>query len=543
MTFLFQNMQSRDDAVTRLRKLYIQALAIFALIAAASGVVILLINRPENSEAAMFTVISSLFVYSGVLILAQRGHIFLSSLMMIAVFAGATILIPIPWKLFSGMLAIISAATLTTNIIGALTGLTVIGVLVIEVITITTQGIVPIPSSYNTHISIVGILSIFIVGVATRFFIRQTERASENARGSARLLQDVAETGEELGKMLNLKEILPRAVEIIRERFAFYHVQIFLLDEAGENARLAASTGALGQKLFERQHSLPVGSKSVIGQVTSTAKPVVARDTDPIYYRNELLPNTRSELALPIFDAGKVIGALDVQSRREEAFTPEDVQALQVLANLLGTSIRNARLFEAQERSARETKRLFLETEASLRENQRLNQMLTKQGWLDYLGEQRQVMGVTVVEDNLSTDDTWSDALAHAAQTRQPVSYHNGEKIVAVPVMLGNEVIGAIEIEPSDDTPQAELVEMVRSIAQRLALSLDKARLFEESQQATAREQRINDIVARYQSMSNVEELLKVTLAELGKSLGATHGAIRLGVVKPDSPNGDTAHD
>ncbi|MBZ0285691.1 MAG: GAF domain-containing protein [Anaerolineae bacterium] len=541
MTFLLRNMRSRDDTLTQLRKRYIQALAIFAIIAATGGLIVLLINRPENITPPLFTVIFSLIAYIGVLVLARRGHILLSSVAMIAVFALATVLVPLPWKVFPGMLAIISAATLGNNIIGLLSGIIVLGVMVLDIISLSSQPVEV--TSNNVHVNIMGILSIFIVGTATRFFIRQTEVASEGARESAKLLQDVAETGEALAKMLNLKEVLPQSVELIRERFAFYHVQVFLIDETGQSARLAASTGALGQKLFERQHSLPVGSKSVIGQVTSTAKPVVARDTDPIYYRNELLPNTRSELALPIFDGDTVIGALDVQSRREDAFDVENVQALQVLANLLGTSIRNARLFETQERSARETKRLFLETEASLRENQRLNQMLTRQGWSDYMGEQRQTQGVTVAEDMVVSDGEWSDALTQAAQTKQPVSHSNGNRLIAVPVMLGNEVIGAIEVEPSDDTPQAELVEMVRSIAQRLALSLDKARLFEESQQATAREQRINEIVATYQSMSNVEELLKVTVAELGKTLGATRGAIRLGVVEPGNLNGDKPHD
>ena len=115
----------------------------------------------------------------------------------------------------------------------------------------------------------------------------------------------------------------------------------------------------------------------------------------------------------------------------------------------------------------------------------------------------------------------------------------DGQRVIAVPMMLGNEVIGAIEIEAADTAQEADITEMVNAVAQRLALSLDKARLFEESQEATAREQRINEIVTRYQAVNNVDELLRITLQELSQSLGATHSSIRLGAAPVASLNGE----
>jgi GAF domain-containing protein len=221
---------------------------------------------------------------------------------------------------------------------------------------------------------------------------------------------------------------------------------------------------------------------------------------------------------------------LDVQSREAGAFNREIEQALQVLTNLLATSIRNARLFDAQDRSTREAKRLFVETEANLREIQRLNQQLTHEGWSDYMREKREMRGVSVNDAGLTEEAVWSTGLERAVETRQPVrEIHDGSPIIAVPVMLGGEVIGAIEVE-SHAGADAEYVEMVKAVAQRLALSLDKARLFEESQAATAREQRINEIVAQFQTVASVDDLLKITLSELSRTFGAQRGAIRLGV-------------
>ena len=92
------------------------------------------------------------------------------------------------------------------------------------------------------------------------------------------------------------------------------------------------------------------------------------------------------------------------------------------MANLLGTSIRNARFFEQQERNARESRRLFLESETNLREIQRLNQQLTNQGWENYLRNRRQINGVTLDQEHIVADDHWSDKLVKASQTRQAVT-------------------------------------------------------------------------------------------------------------------------
>lgn len=523
------------DRLAQMRMRYITILASFSIVVALFGTLLVIFVTPQGPQSpTIWLVMFYLFVSLSVIWLARRGQVPIASLILIAMFIMAALLTNSLWVLLASTMAVISAATLGNFLVFFATNFIVLGSMGVRLALDVSAGTFVVGE--NPYLII--LLALLIISIAMRYFVQQTERASTDARASAQLLQTVSEIGDTLARLLNVREVLPRAVELIRDRLGFYHAQIFLIDESGTIARLAASTGSTGQRLFERQHSLPVGSKSVIGQVTASGQIVLARDTDPIYYRNELLPNTRAEVALPLFDGDKIIGALDVQSRRLDAFNAENVQALQVLANLLGTFIRNARLFEAQERNARDMKRLYLDTEASLRENQRLNQLLTRQGWQDYIGR-RQIVGFTLDEQETRlNEDEWSSAALRAAQTRQPIIDQTESPLVAVPVMLGNEVIGAIEIEPSEESPEADVLEMARAVAQRLALTLDKARLFEESQEAAAVEQRINDIVARYQAVGSVDDLLKITLAELGKSLGAQRGAIRLGVVEALNVNG-----
>jgi GAF domain-containing protein len=534
-----QALPLETTARRSLNQRYILILAGLACLIAGTSAIVVLI---EGFDVPALTRDLLVLGVNVVALLLLRFRLVRPAATLLVVFYGLYLLYNPHEYVLIATLALIAGAMLGNRWVFAFMNVIVFGRMVANLIEAIPQanGVIT-PEIFN---QLMFIASLGVVSFATRFSIRQTDSAAEAAKSSASLLQAVAESGEILAKMLNLKTLLPRAVELIQERFAFYHVQIFLIDESGEYAALAASTGATGQKLMERRHKLAVGSQSVIGRVTDSGQPVVARDTDPIYYRNELLPNTRSELALPITDGDRIIGALDVQSRRSDAFDTEAVQALQVMANLLGTSIRNARLFDQQARNANETKRLFLEAETNLREIQRLNQQITRQGWEEYLHNKRQVSGVTLQEEDIVAEDTWSEALLKASQSRQAITDHSsGYPVIAVPVMLGTEVIGAIEIEPSNPGHEADMIETVKAVAQRLAISLDKARLFEESQEATAQEQRINEIVGRYQSVTNVDDLLQITLSELSASLGATRGSIRLGIVPAASLNGESQHD
>jgi len=144
----------------------------------------------------------------------------------------------------------------------------------------------------------------------------------------------------------SLDDLLFKAVNMIRDQFGYYYVSIFLLDERHENAELAEATGEVGKALIARRHRLKVGGQSMIGWVTQNNQPRVASEVsqDPVHFRNEFLPDTRAELAVPLQVGGLVLGALDVQSDQPETFTPQDVEVLQTLADQLSAAIQNARL-------------------------------------------------------------------------------------------------------------------------------------------------------------------------------------------------------
>jgi signal transduction histidine kinase/DNA-binding response OmpR family regulator len=163
--------------------------------------------------------------------------------------------------------------------------------------------------------------------------------------------------------ILQQDKLLSSVVALIRDHFAYYHAQVYLLDPAERWAILEASTGETGQKLLSRGHALEVGGDSLVGKATFTAQPKYAdnRNDGQLSRENRELAETRSQLAIPLRIGGRVIGALDVHSKEASAFGPDDIAVLSTLADQLAVAIENARLYQEQ-----------LETAKKLREVDRL---------------------------------------------------------------------------------------------------------------------------------------------------------------------------
>jgi GAF domain-containing protein len=164
--------------------------------------------------------------------------------------------------------------------------------------------------------------------------LKRTEALAQQREGQVRTAAEIA---RDTTGTLDVDMLLEKSINLVRERFGFYHASIFLLDEQSEYAVLRESTGEAGRKLKEAGHRLAVGSKSIVGQVTATSQALIVNNVsvDPTHLPNPLLPETRSELAIPMIAAGRLLGALDVQSTRENAFNDEDVGILQILADQL----------------------------------------------------------------------------------------------------------------------------------------------------------------------------------------------------------------
>ncbi|MCC6803770.1 MAG: GAF domain-containing protein [Anaerolineae bacterium] len=392
------------------------------------------------------------------------------------------------------------------------------------------------------------VFQILVTAALTYLFLRSTRldqiegtaRASEERFKLANVTTQIA---QRISRRTALADLLNSAVEDIRDSYAnLYHVQIFLIDETTRQAVLAASTGEVGRVLLERRHSLPVGSQSVIGAVTQTGEPVIARADTPesVHRRNEFLPDTRVEAAFPLRIGSAVIGALDLQSREPGEFAPNDIPIFQSLADNIAIAIDNARLFEQTGQRLQENHRLLEQMRGAMREVERLNRDLTQQVWSEYLQGKSERLGVEVdfSRGGAVHAADWTPTLNQAVWSDTLIQKPTREGItVSIPLRVRGLVIGAMEFElDGSETLAPEEVDLVEAVAERFGLAVESTRLYEESRRVAQRESTLNEIGSRLQRTNSIDSVLAEAARGLQSSLGASRVAIRLGA--PPKTNG-----
>ncbi|NQU30843.1 MAG: GAF domain-containing protein [Anaerolineae bacterium] len=192
----------------------------------------------------------------------------------------------------------------------------------------------------------------------------QVEERTEYIRTASEVAQSIAST-------FNLDELFGKTTRLIVERFGYYHAGIFMVERSGTTAILKSAFGPSAQQMLERGHRLDVGSASIVGWVTKNNQPRAASDVgdDPVHFRNDLLPETRAEVGIPIAIGETVLGVLDVQSTHSEAFDDATIEVLVTLSNQIATAIQNVDLFKSSDVNVYELDRLYRASREIAREN------------------------------------------------------------------------------------------------------------------------------------------------------------------------------
>jgi GAF domain-containing protein len=338
--------------------------------------------------------------------------------------------------------------------------------------------------------------------------------ASENNVRRARQFQSIAQVARTVSSTLDFDSLLTQITTVISREFGFYHVGVFLLDLTKEYAVLSATNSEGGQLMLARGHRLKVGEKGLVGFVSSTGRPRVALDTgaDAVFFNNPDLPNTRSEIALPLRAGQDIIGVLDVQSTEPNAFSQEDVAILTTLADQVSIAIQNARQNE-------ETKRALAEADA-------LSKQFVQTGWNQFTKRQN-LLGVRHSGAKTSLIYAKNGRGENVHPANQPRSKGRGA-VLSIPIKLRGQVIGSVDVRAPDNRQwdQDEL-DIVTAIIERAAIAMENARLLAESQKRAAKERTIGEISAKISAKSDIEELIKTAARELTQTLPGTEIAIQ----------------
>jgi len=367
------------------------------------------------------------------------------------------------------------------------------------------------------------------IGAMSQAFNRMTEeleslvtgleqRVAERTHG----LQAAAEVSRATTSIRDLDKLLPQVVDLILERFELYYAGLFLLDEAREFAVLRAGTGAAGEAMLARGHRLRAGGDSMIGLCVSRDQARIALDVgeEAVRFNNPFLPDTHSEMALPLHSHGQVIGALSVQSSETAAFDEADIAVIQTMADQVAAAIDNARL--------------FAETQATLQDMETLQRRYLGQAWESYLQEHEATSYETARPGAALDDLSPSEAQVAVVRRDATVLTNKGETGVdysslVAPILLRGEVIGVLGLQ--DDASRQwsnDEIALVKSIIEQMSLAAENLRLLDETQRRATREQIVARVTARMRETLDVDAVLQAAVREMGEAMGVHDLAIQL---------------
>jgi len=388
-------------------------------------------------------------------------------------------------------------------------------------------------------------------------------RVLDESRQTALQFETAAEISRDISSSLDIDDLLKKAVDLIRERFNFYHAGVFLKDASGEYVAIREATGEAGAQMKRSGHKLGIGSKSIVGYVAGNGEPLIVNDTkrDSNYYPNPLLPNTKGEAAIPLRIGDRVVGVLDVQSTISYAFTERNLRILQILADQLAVAVINTEL--------------FAETQEHLSQHRLLHHITTTAASGTTLDESLQsaVSGlqVTLGGDRVSillvnrekkvlelkaavgyAPDIFelkvpigSGITGWAADHKRPLRIDNVQEDtryiegssntrseLAIPMIYRSELLGVLNVESEQLNAYTETdEELLGTLGGSLAAIIANARLLEQIRAQADRERVLFEITDKIRRTTDLQTILVTTVSELTRATGANKIQMKVGSI------------
>jgi GAF domain-containing protein/HAMP domain-containing protein len=336
-------------------------------------------------------------------------------------------------------------------------------------------------------------------------------------------LKASADVGRAAASMLDTDRLLREVVNLMADRFDISYAAVFLLDEPGRFAVLREATGEAGRQLKERGHKLEVGGQSMVGAAVATRQPRVALDVgqEAVRFANPFLPDTRSEIALPLIVGDRVLGALDVQSTREAAFDEASMAVLQGVADQVAVALNNALSYTEAQAAARRARALYEASQAIGRLESdlegTLNAMMRavsetlgyRHWWMAVFDDRREwLVPLASSQSSLprqpvrSADTPDTPALRSALYGETHIindpagdprlagvpaqARAESGKFVSMPIIVRNVSVGAMMLGRPSDTPDLDErdLEVGLSLASLTAIAIENRSLFDQTRRA-----------------------------------------------------------
>jgi GAF domain-containing protein len=346
------------------------------------------------------------------------------------------------------------------------------------------------------------------------------ELVTTNRRNERRAKQfeAIAQVARVIATVQDLDTLLPRITQVISQQFGFYHVGIFMWDENREFAVLRAANSDGGQRMLKRGHKLGIGQTGIVGFVAATGAFRVALDVgaDAVYFSNPDLPNTRSELALPLRVGNEVIGVLDVQSTEQNVFLEEDTEVLSTLADQVAIAIQNGHSYET--------------TQQLLEEAQKTSGAYVRDSWR-ILQSREEYIGYLMSENTLKplNRPITSTQIDKVMLSNESIVESGKTATLAIPIRLRDEVIGVIDIRTTEEHMwDPDEVDITRAVAERLSLALETSLLLQITQRRAQIERATSEISGKISSSTQFDSILRTAAEELSRILGGSEVLVQI---------------
>jgi len=322
-------------------------------------------------------------------------------------------------------------------------------------------------------------------------------------------LREAAEIVREATSFQDLNKMLTQTANLIADKYNYYHVGIFLIDDTGEYAILQAASSEGGKNLLVQGYRVAVGSQNAIGIAAYQSRVRFASvdDSDTKFIINPEIPLTRSEIAIPLIAKNNLVGVVDIQSTDIHSFTRDSIELLQTITDQIALAIQNARMLS-------ESQNVYKQLEAINTEN-------VRRSWIERARQQKRSYHYTSAGVAQITQGDGTRLASNSAITEDNTSR------LDIPITLRGQRIGNIILNRKTETTWSEKERSLAiEIATQVGLALENSRLLEEAQRHAAQEQSLSELTARLSGSLDPDSLLQTTARELHQMPNVTEVSV-----------------
>ena len=333
--------------------------------------------------------------------------------------------------------------------------------------------------------------------------IRIQERTAGLAKQTEQL-RAISHVTRHIANIQDIRELFDKTVALITEQFGYYHVGLFIPNESGSQVVLQSASSEGGKRMAQRGYRVNIGSHDPIAVTVNEKRPSILLDVgeNKVSFQYAELPNTRSQITLPLIIRDDVIGVMDIHSTEPRAFSQADLDILISLADQIAVSIENVRLIN--------------ETMTMVSQLENVTSSRTGEAWKSRLKEKRYAYTYTPVgvrPEKQELDETKAG-------------------IFKSPIILRGYEIGSISLTKKTDAVNKDEAEFVKKIAGQVSLAADNLRLLEEAQTSAQRDQILSVASSRIRGSLDMDAVLKTAVREFQRAMNLKEVEIRLGTAE-----------